>query len=46
MCTVCDENMFCHAKVLIANDIKSTRTYVVESTTRTVELHQTLFADQ
>ena len=36
------ENMFCHAKVLLANDIQSTETRW-KSTTRAVKLHQTLF---
>ena len=35
-------NMFCHANVLLANDIQSTETRW-KSTNRAVELHQTLF---
>ena len=36
------ENMFCHANVLLANDIQSTETRW-KSTTCAVPLHQTLF---
>ena len=36
------ENMFCHANVLLANDMQSTETRW-KSTTRAVALHQTLF---
>ena len=35
-------NMFCHVNVLLANDIQSTETRW-KSTSRAVELHQTLF---